>query len=106
MEEKENMTAERSLKIITEQIERSRQSVSKDTGFSLFISGLCIISIAILTSICAYFTCNSAFYLLYVLIPILIIGIDRYVKRNQPKVPVSLVGSMVDKTFKGKKHSF
>ena len=99
MEEKENMTAERSLKIITEQIERSRQSVSKDTGFSLFISGLCIISIAILTSICAYFTCNSAFYLLYVLIPILIIGIDRYVKRNQPKVPVSLVGSMVDKTW-------
>jgi len=99
MEEKNNMTAERSLEIITEQIERSRQSVLKDTGFSLFVAGLCIIGIAILTCICILLTGNLAFYLLYVLIPVLVIGIDRYVKRNQPKVPVSIVGSMVDKTW-------
>ena len=70
MEEKNNMTAERSLEIITEQIERSRQSVSKDVGMSLFIAGLCIIGVAFVTSICTLLTGNMAFHLLYVLIPV------------------------------------
>lgn len=99
MEENNNLTAERSLEIITEQIAKSRKAVSKDVGQSLFIASLCIIGIALFSSICVLLTGNGAFYLLYVLIPILVIGIDRYVKRNQPKVPVSLVGSMVDKTW-------
>ena len=99
MEEINNLTAERSLKIITEQLERSRKSVSKDTGSSLFISGLCVIGIAILTSICVGLTNNMAFHLLYVLIPVLIIGVDRYIKRNKPKVPDSVISTMVDKTW-------
>ena len=45
MEENKNLTAERSLEIITAQIERSRKTVSKDAGLSLFIAGLCIIGI-------------------------------------------------------------
>ena len=99
MEENNNMTAERSLEIIATQIERSRKSVSEDVGISLFISGLCIIGVAVVTSICALLTGNMAFHLLYVLIPILVIGIDRYVKRNKPKAPVSLIATMVDKTW-------
>ena len=35
MEEMKNMTAERSLEIITEQIAQSRKAVSKSTGQSL-----------------------------------------------------------------------
>ena len=99
MEENNNMTAERSLQIITKQIEQSRKSVSKDVGMSLIISGLCIIGIAIITSICASLTRNMAFHLLYVLVPVLVIGIDRYLKRNKPKVPASFIGTMVDKTW-------
>ena len=99
MEENNNLTAERSLAIITEQIERSRKSVSEDVGMSLFIAGLCIIGIAFITSICALLTGNMAFHLLYVLIPILVIGIERYIKRNKPKAPVSLIGTLVDKTW-------
>ena len=99
MEENINMTAERSLEIITEQIERSRKSVSEDVGMSLFISGLCIIGIAFVTSICALLTGNMAFHLLYVLVPVLVIGIERYVKRNKPKAPTSFIGTMVDKTW-------
>ena len=99
MEENSNMTAERSLEIITKQIEQSRKSVSKDVGMSLFISGLCIIGIAIITSICASLTRNMAFHLLYVLVPVLVIGIDRYLKRNKPKVPASFIGTMVNKTW-------
>jgi hypothetical protein len=99
MEENNNLTAERSLEIITKQIAQSRKTVSKDVGLSLFISGLCIIGVAIITIICALLTGNMAFHLLYVLIPVLVIGIDRYVKRNKPKVPDSIIGTMVDKTW-------
>ena len=99
MEENINMTAERSLEIITQQIERSRKSVSEDVGMSLFISGLCIIGIAFVTCIGALLTGNMAFHLLYVLVPVLVIGIERYVKRNKPKAPTSFIGTMVDKTW-------
>ncbi|MBQ3631664.1 MAG: hypothetical protein II949_10555 [Prevotella sp.] len=99
MEENNNMTAERSLEIITAQIERSRITVSKDAGMSLFIAGLCIIGVAFVTVVCALLTNNMAFHLLYVLIPVLVIGIDRYVKRNKPKVPASFIGTMVNKTW-------
>ena len=99
MEEKSNMTAERSLEIITEQIERSRQIVANDTGELLFISGLCTIAIAVLVGFCIYFTGNMAYYILYVLLPAIIYGIDCFVKRSKPKAPVSFVGYLVDKTW-------
>ena len=99
MEENMNLTAERSLEIITKQIAQSRKAVSKEVGQSLFIAGLCIIGMALLVTICFLLTGNMAFYLLYGLIPVLVIGIDRYIKRDKPKVPDSIVGNMVDKTW-------
>ena len=42
-----NLTAERSLEIITEQIKRSRKAVSQEVGQSLYIAGLCIMGMAI-----------------------------------------------------------
>ena len=99
MEEKNNLTAERSLEIITEQIERSRQVVAKNTGLSLYIAGLCTMGMAILIGILIFLTANPAWYLLYVLLPVVIIFADRYAKRGKPKAPVSLVGSIVDKTW-------
>lgn len=67
MEEKSNMTAERSLEIITEQIERSRQMVAKDTGLSLYVAGLCTMGMAMLIGILVYLTSNTAWYLMYYL---------------------------------------
>lgn len=99
MEETNNMTAERSLEIITEQIERSRQMVAKDTGLSLYVSGLCTMGMALLIGILIYLTSNTAWYLLYVLLPVIIFAVDRYAKRGKPKVPASVVGQMVDKTW-------
>ena len=99
MEENSNMTAERSLEIITKQIEQSRQAVAKDTGLSLFVAGLCLMAMSLLIGICIYFTGNLAFYFLYIALPIPIYFADRYVKRNKPKVPASFVGQMVDKTW-------
>ena len=99
MEENGNMTAKRSLEIITEQIERSRQMVAKSTGELLYISGLCMICVAIIIGVCIYFTGNMAFYIMYILLPAIIWGADRYVKRNKPQVPVGFVGYLVDKTW-------
>ena len=78
MEEKNNMTAERSLEIITEQIERSRQVVAKDTGLSLYVAGLCTMGMALLIGILIYLTSNTAWYLMYVLLPLVIFAADRY----------------------------
>lgn len=100
MEENSNMTAERSLEIIKEQIAQSRKTVSKEVGHSLYLSGLCIMGMAILITVCILLTGNMLFYLLYALIPVLVIGIDYYIKKDKPKAPVSLVGSLVDKTWK------
>ena len=100
MEENCNLTAERSLEIITQQIERSRKAVSKEAGLSLYIAGLSIMGMAIFIGICTFFTHNQFFYLLYALLPVIIIGIDRYVKKKKPKVPDSLVGTMVNKTWR------
>ena len=99
MEENSNMTAERSLEIITELIERNRKEVGKDTGLSLYVAGLCLMAMSLLIGLCIFFTGNMAFYLLYIALPILIYFVDRYVKRNKPKVPASFVGRMVDKTW-------
>ncbi|MBR3079940.1 MAG: hypothetical protein IKH01_09035, partial [Prevotella sp.] len=52
MEENNNMTAERSLEIITEQIERSRKEVTRDTGLTLYVSGLCVMGVALFIGIC------------------------------------------------------
>ena len=99
MEENSNMTAERSLEIITEQLERSRQMVAKDTGLTLYVAGLCTMGMAILIGLCIFFTANTTFYLLYIALPVIIYFADRYAKRNHPKVPASFVGTMVDKTW-------
>lgn len=99
MEEKDNLTAERSLEIITEQIERSRRVVAKDAGLSLYVAGLCTMGMALFIGLCIYFTANLAFFLLYITLPVVIYFADRFAKRNQTKVPASFVGTMVNKTW-------
>ena len=99
MEANNNMTAERSLEIITTQIAQSRKDVSKDVGLSLYIAGFCTMGTALVIGICTFFTYNSAFYLLYFALPLIIYGFTRYAKRNQPPTPSSLFGTMVAKTW-------
>lgn len=48
MEEKSNMTAERSLEIITEQIERSRRIITSNLSLPLVWWGACVIALALL----------------------------------------------------------
>ena len=99
MEANNNMTSERSLEIITAQIAQSRKDVSKSVGQSLYIAGLCTMGTALVIGICTFFTYNSAFYLLYFALPLIIYGFTRYAKRNQPRTPSSLFGTIVAKTW-------
>ena len=101
MEENSNMTAERSLEIITEQIEKSRRVISKTTGHSLFIVGLSMIGIAI---ICTFVNLFVFPYvpldtILWIVLPIIIWLVMRNNYKNRRHTPISLVGSLVGKTW-------
>ena len=99
MEENINLTAERSLEIITDQIAQSRKAVSKDVGLSLYVAGLCTMGVALIVGIGILLTSNQVFNLLYFALPLIIYGFTRYAKRNQAPTPTSLFGTMVAKTW-------
>ena len=104
MEEIDNLTAERSLEIITEQIERSRRAVSKDTGQFLFIAGLMTMGTAVVVAFINYFTVytDGLFpglwgHFLWFALPFFIMWTIRYIDKGD--APVSLVGTHVRKVW-------
>ncbi|MBR1882878.1 MAG: hypothetical protein IJ808_07715 [Muribaculaceae bacterium] len=99
MEEKNNMTAERSLEIITEQIERSRRVVAKDTGQSLYVAGLCTMAMAVVVALVNYLTASPMGNLLWFLLPVIIWIALRDIYKERTHAPVNLVGTLVAKTW-------
>ena len=106
MEESTNLTAERSLEIITEQIEKSRQAVSKDTGQWLFVSGLITMGVAVVGALLNYFTVYKGGalpgfwgHLLWFVLPLVIWVVMKFINRGRAHVPESLVGTLVRKTW-------
>ena len=99
MEENSNLTAERSLEIITEQIEKSRQAVSKDTGQWLFVSGFITMGTAVVVALINYFTFTPLGHLLWFALPLFIWLAMRYVNRERVPAPESLMGTLVRKTW-------
>ena len=99
MEEKANLTAERSLKIITEQIERSRNVVAKDTGQLLYLSGLATMGTAVIVALVNGLSASPMGQLLWLVLPFIIWGIKRIHEKKQVQAPVSLVGTLVVRTW-------
>ena len=103
MEENSNMTAERSLEIITEQIEKSRRAVSKTLGQSLYISGICIMCTAVLVAVINFLTMSQGMvglgHLLWFLLPVAIWLLSRKYIKERAHTPTTLVGSLVAKTW-------
>ena len=99
MEEKTNLTAERSLEIITEQIERSRNVVAKDTGQLLYLSGLATMGTAVMVALANGLSASPMGHLLWLVLPFIIWLIMRIHDRKQAQVPVSLVGTIVGRTW-------
>ena len=103
MEENKNMTAERSLEIITQQIAQSRRAVSKVTGQSLFISGICTMCMAVVIAIINFVLINNAIvglgHLLWLVLPLIIWLFMRKYNKERAHAPVDIVGSLVAKTW-------
>ena len=103
MEENSNMTAERSLEIITKQIEQNRHAVSKTLGQSLYISGICVMATSILVAIINFLAMNAGMvgigHLLWFLLPVVIWLLSRKYIKERAHTPKSLVGELVAKTW-------
>lgn len=99
MEENMGLTAERSLEIITEQLEKSRRAVSKDTGEWLFVSGLTTMIMAIIVASVNYLTWTPLAHLLWFALPAVVGLVMRRGRRNRVPVPESFVGTLVRKTW-------
>jgi len=99
MEENINMTAERSLEIITEQIAQSRRAISKRTGQSLCISGLCTMGMAVVVPIINLLLKTTLGHLLWFALPFIILFVLRTTDKNQEHAPVNFVGNLVGKTW-------
>ena len=93
------LTAERSLEIITEQIEKSRQAVSKDTGQWLFVTGLITMLMAVIVASVNWLTLTPLAHLLWFAFPLIIWLVMKHINRNRVPVPVSIVGTLVRKTW-------
>lgn len=99
MEENMELTAERSLEIITEQLEKSRRAVSKDTGQWLFVTGLIAMIMSVIVASANLLSWTPLFHLLWFALPVVIWLVMKYVNRNRVPVPESLVGTLVKKTW-------
>ena len=99
MEENMELTAERSLEIITEQIEKSRRAVSKDTGQWLFVTGLIAMIMSVIVASANLLSLTPLFHLLWFALPVVIWLVMKYVNRNRVPVPESFVGTLVRKTW-------
>ena len=113
MEEKSNMTAERSLEIISEQIAQARHAASQVTGQALYISGLCTMGMAVVVAIVNFIILTTGItrelgimgdyllalvHLLWLTLPIIIkLALRGTYKKNH--APVSLVGTLVRNTW-------
>ena len=101
MEENSNLTAERSLEIITKQLEQSRKAVSKTTGQSLYIAGLWTMGIAIFGVILDLLVIPHGAdvdVIFWLVVPISIWLVMRKYQRCE-NAPTSLVGTLVLKTW-------
>lgn len=99
MEENMELTAERSLEIITEQIEKSRRAVSKDTGQWLFVTGLIAMIMSVIVASANLLSWTPLFHLLWFALPVVIWLVMKRINRNCVPVPESFVGTLVRKTW-------
>ena len=103
MEKEYSMTAERSLEIITEQIERSRRTVSKSIGQSLYVAGLCTMGMAVVVTIVNLLILTLGYspigYLLWFALPVIIWAALRNIHKQSDSASMSLIGTLVGKTW-------
>lgn len=105
MEEKKHetveLTAERSLEIITQSLEQNRTKAAKSIGTTLLISGWSTIGMTTLFLVLNYFYRADPYWRMYLwyVLPFIIWGLIRYFKRNDEPTPPNIIGKLVHKTW-------
>ena len=95
MEENKNLTAERSLEIIRESIERSQRAISKNSGLPLTWWGVCVFVFALLIEYLWKNHGGPAWnFLWFVMWVIGYIG-DRVIDKKKETVPTTFVGKTI-----------
>lgn len=91
------------LEIITQQIEQSRRDVSRRTGQSLFVAGLCTMGMAIVVAAVNLILFENGYgglgHLLWLLLPAVIWLASRQSNKDHEPAPVSIIGKLVGKTW-------
>ena len=99
MEEKQNLTAERSLEIITEQIARNRKAVSQVVGEHLVVAGIATMAMAVVVALFNWACGSQMGHLLWFVLPLIIWLLSRRIRNNYDLQPNDLIGSLVSKTW-------
>ena len=95
MEEKNNLTAERSLEIIRESIERSQHTINKNSAIPLIWWGLCVATFSLLI---AYLWKNyggPVWNMLWALLWVIGYAGNRVIDKRREKVPTTFIGKTI-----------
>ena len=95
MEEKNNMTAERSLEIIRESIERSQRTINKNSAIPLIWWGLCVIIFSLLI---AYLWKNHGgpvWNMLWAVLWLIGYAGDWIIVKRRERIPTTFVGKVI-----------
>lgn len=100
MEESNNLTAQRSLEIITEQIEPHRSDVTKRIGSSLLLYGICTMVMTLI--ICGLNTINGFYHAnsLWYIMPLVLWGANKIANRGKTLSPNNQIIKLVDNSWK------
>ena len=95
MEEKTNMTAERSLEIIRESIERSQRTIAKNSGLPLMWWGACVMVFALLIEYLWKNHGGPAWHLLWFVMWVVGYIGNRVIDKKKEAVPTTFVGKTI-----------
>lgn len=95
MEENMNMTAERSLSIIRESIERSQRTIAKNSGLPLLWWGACVVVFALLIEYLWKNHGGPAWHLLWFVMWVIGYIGNRVIDKKKEAVPTTFVGKTI-----------
>ena len=99
MEAKENMTAERSLEIITEQIERSRRTITENSSIALISWGTCVFVFALLIAYLWEHHGGPAWNVLWAVMWFIGCLAEGLIRKRKAPVPITFVGKTIGQVW-------
>ena len=95
MEEKNNMTAERSLEIIRESIERSQRTINKNSAIPLIWWGLCVIIFSLLIAYLWKDHGGPVWNMLWAVLWLIGYAGDWIISKRRESIPTTFVGKTI-----------